>query len=202
MTGFEGSSPSSDGSAFGSSALRTMKDDPVEEPIAPAREVVHQVAFLLLGQLEVLPVLARLVHQRVVVRVVVAEDEPALPVGDVPRRHVHAFLTCHLADDPPGHVDAVREDGGRELNRSQQAASGERRRAAPTRDISGAIASPIGSPSSEPVAKNLSAPACACSPIMSPSSVYDWISLDGTRARCGRLRHGRRRSTSRCICAP
>jgi hypothetical protein len=47
-------------------------------------------------------VFARLVEQRVVIRVVVAEDEAALAIGDVPVRYVHALLPRDLADDPHG----------------------------------------------------------------------------------------------------
>src|SRR4029453_11762705 len=92
------------------------KHDPIEETVAPAREIVHQVAILLFRQLEVLPMLARFAHQRVMVGVVVAEDESPLSIGHVPRRDVYALLTRHLAHDPPRHVDAMREHGRTELH--------------------------------------------------------------------------------------
>ncbi len=69
-----------------------MEHDPVEQAFPPAAQVVHQLGLLAVGQLQVFPVLARLVQQRVVVGIVVAEDEPALPVGDVPGRDVHVLL--------------------------------------------------------------------------------------------------------------
>ena len=83
---------------------------------------------------QVLPVLARLGHQRVVVGVVVAEDEPPLAVGDVPGRDAHALLPRHLADDAPGHVDAVREDRRREADARAAAGAWRTPSAAPTRD--------------------------------------------------------------------
>ena len=89
----------------------------------------------------VLPVLARLAQQRVVIRVVVAEDEPPLAVGDVPGRHVHAFLPRDLADDTPRHVDAVREDRRRELDRRAAGAAWRTPSAAPTRDTGAGSAS-------------------------------------------------------------
>ena len=112
-------------------ARRPVEHDPVEHPLAAAAEILHELAFLRRRQLEPVPVLARLVEQRVVIRVVVAEDEPPLPVRHVPVRHVHALLPRDLADDPPRHVDAVREDGGREPDGAHQAPrrkGGEQRR--------------------------------------------------------------------------
>ncbi len=198
MTGFDGSSPSQRRELLGIVGLRAMEHDPVEEPVAPAREVVHQLPILLLRQLEVLPVLARLAHQRVMVGVVVAEDEPALAVGHVPRRDVHAFLPRDLTHDPPRHVDAVREDRRRELDRSQQSSRRERHAQRRLEVPAERSASAIGSSSSEPVAKNLSAPACACSPITSPSSVYDWnLARRNRRSRCGWLRPDRQASATR-----
>ncbi len=105
---------------------RAVEHDPVEQPLAPARQVLHQLALLLLRQHQVLPVRARLGHERVVVGVVVAEDEAPLPVGHVPRGHPHALAARHLADEPPGHVDAVGEDGGDEADAAQQARGGRR----------------------------------------------------------------------------
>ena len=115
-----------------------VKHNPVEHPFAPAAKVLHQLAILRRRQLLVLPVLARLGHQRVMVRVVVAEDEPALAVRHVPGRDVHALLPRHFADDPPRHVDAVREDRRRKADRSDQAPGGERRQRAPPRDTAAA----------------------------------------------------------------
>jgi hypothetical protein len=88
-----------------------MEDDPIEEPFTPALQVVHQVVFLRLRQRLLLPVLARLGQQRVVIRVVVAEDETPLAVGDVPCGEMHALLPRDLAEDAPGNIDAVRHDG-------------------------------------------------------------------------------------------
>src|SRR5262245_4473034 len=56
------------------------------------------------------------------VRVVVAEDEPPLAVRDVPVRHLNAFLTRDLPDDPPRDGDAVREHGGLKSDGSYQVA--------------------------------------------------------------------------------
>jgi hypothetical protein len=90
--------------------IRAMEDNPVEDAVAATRQVLQQFALLVGRQRHVFPMLHRLVHQRVMVRIVVTEDESPLAVGDIPRRYVHAFLPRHGADDPPGHVDAVRED--------------------------------------------------------------------------------------------
>jgi hypothetical protein len=69
---------------------------------AAAAEVLGELTILRRRQLLVFPVVARLGHQRVMVRVVVAEDEPPFAVRDVPGRDVHAFLTRDLADNPHG----------------------------------------------------------------------------------------------------
>src|SRR5688572_28324748 len=103
-----------------------MEHDPVEEALAAAREVLHQLPILLRRELGVLPMLARLAHQGVMIGVIVAEDEPTLVVSHVPRRDTDTFLPRDLTHDTPRHVDAVREDRRRELDRLEQASRRER----------------------------------------------------------------------------
>ena len=69
----------------------------------------------------------RLAHQGVVIRVIVAEDEPALPIRDVPCRRRERLRAGDLADDAPRHVDAVGEHGRREADRTHQSARRIRR---------------------------------------------------------------------------
>ena len=77
-------------------------------------------------------------QQRVVVGVVVAEDEAPLAVRDVPGRDAHAFAARDLADDAPRHVDAVREDRRREADVRAAAGGWRWRSAAPIRDSAAA----------------------------------------------------------------
>ena len=68
----------------------------------------------------------RLVEQRVVVGVAVAENEAALPVGHVPVDDAHAPRSTDLADHPLRRVDAVIEDRHVEAFALEEAVDGKR----------------------------------------------------------------------------
>ncbi len=70
----------------------------------------------------------RFAEQRVVIRVVVAEDESPLPVRDVPGDHVNALGPRHLADNAPRHVDSMGKDRGLETHRPDQSPRRVRRK--------------------------------------------------------------------------
>ena len=89
-----------------------VEPDPVARSGQPAREVVHDLASPgPAPRASSSHAACRLGEHRVVVGVVVAEDEAALAVGDVPGHDRHRGVPARLGDHALRHVDAVVEAG-------------------------------------------------------------------------------------------
>ena len=99
--------------------------NPVVRAVGAAFEVVHQHRLGLRRQREIFPAVHRLGHQRVVIRVAVAENEALLAIRDRPVHHARAEPARRLADETLRHVDAVVENDDVEFVPLNEPAHGE-----------------------------------------------------------------------------
>ncbi len=85
----------------------SVEPDPVPVPRLPAPQIGHDLSLPVVGPGHLLPGRSRLVHHRMVVRLVVTEDHAKAPVGGIPGDGADALLPGHRVDHTVRHINSV-----------------------------------------------------------------------------------------------
>jgi hypothetical protein len=104
-----------------------VKPDPVPGALPAAFQVVQELCFNGVIPRHLFPAFNRFGHQRVVIGVLVTENEAIFSIGLDPVDHPHTVLARHLPDQPHGDIDAVVKNGAVKKLTAEEFAHGEGR---------------------------------------------------------------------------